>query len=246
MPHRFLHGAALAVGLCLTPLSAVGTPSQELSKSIYSAIRKNARINSYQFEIDAKGGTVWLRGNVTSAQERAAVMDIVRATPGVLEVHDELGIIEVAPSESSELARAVQARIKSIARNTNHAVTIVVHAGSVTLSGTLNSQLLKDALERAARETPGVTSVTNDLMVRRPPDRSISERVRDTLSQDQKIHVKALSVDVQDGIVTISGIADSQRSIEHAVKTALLVDGVEDVRSRLINSSVNLSTRPKK
>jgi osmotically-inducible protein OsmY len=134
----------------------------------------------------------------------------------------------------SELARIVQTRINSIAKAANHAVTIVAEGSTIALTGTIGSRVLKDQVERVAREVPGVTAVKSDLMVHRPADPSIADIVRDAIARQTSMHIKALSVEVRDGIVTIHGVADSRRSIEHAVATAHVADGVEDVISELL------------
>ncbi|NDC38523.1 MAG: BON domain-containing protein, partial [Proteobacteria bacterium] len=147
---------------------------------------------------------------------------------------------EPASPEAPELARNAQARIRAITSNSNanHAITIAAQAAVITLSGVVGSEALKSKIEQAARETPGVQRVENTLVVTRPSDASIAQKILDSITQDSTIQIKGLSVDVSAGIVILRGEAASHRSVDGALALALMADGVERVHSEIQQSRV--------
>jgi osmotically-inducible protein OsmY len=223
----------LACHLALPSDIAVAGSSETIRESIFKAIEETPAIKGYEIEIEARRGTVWLRGKVASEQDRNRVVDIANKTPGVAVLHNELIVQPLSNPESPELARQVQARIRPITSTANHAVTIAAQGRTITLSGFISSKLLKEKLERAARETPGVEEVVNKLTISRPSDPSITQKIKESIAQAPDIKIKDLSVEVHEGIATLRGTAQSRRSIDNALTTALMTDGVEDVRSEL-------------
>jgi len=223
----------LACHLALPSDIAVAGSSETIRESIFKGIEETPTIKGYEIEIEARRGTVWLRGKVTSEQDRNRVVDIANKTPGVAVLHNELIVQPLSDPESPELARQVQARIRPITSTANHAVTIAAQGRTITLSGFISSKSLKEKLERAAQETPGVEEVVNKLTISRPPDPSIAQKIKESIAQAPDIKIKDLSVDVHEGIVTLGGFAQSRRSVDNALTAALMTDGVEDVKSAL-------------
>jgi hyperosmotically inducible protein len=62
-----------------------------------------------------------------------------------------------------------------------------------------------------------------------PTDGAINDNVRIKLSGDAEVKGGALKVDVQKGVVTISGTLDTQRQKDKATRLAKKVKGVKQV-----------------
>ncbi len=62
-----------------------------------------------------------------------------------------------------------------------------------------------------------------------PTDGAINDNVRIKLSADAEVKGGALKVDVKQGVVTISGVVDTERQKEKATKIARKVKGVKKV-----------------
>lgn len=233
----------LACYLALPSDIAIAGSSETIRESIFKGIEDTPAIKGYEIEIEARRGTVWLRGKVASEQDRNRVEDIANKTPGVAVLHNELTVQPSSGPEAPELARQVQARIRPLTSTANHAVTIAAQERTITLTGFIGSTALKEKVERAARETPGVEEVVNKLSISRPSDLSIAQKIREAIAQATDIKIKDLLVEVDEGIATLRGTAQSRRTIDNALTIALMTDGVEDVRSELqINSAAPYST----
>jgi osmotically-inducible protein OsmY len=120
------------------------------------------------------------------------------------------------------------------------AANVAVHAepdGSVRLGGNVKTEVERGRAGRVATEVAGVTSVRNDLQTSYLRERSDSEIETDLellLRQDQAFdaHAHALEVDVQDGVVELSGSVQSTAEKERAVEAAWAVGAMTvDVRA---------------
>jgi osmotically-inducible protein OsmY len=58
------------------------------------AADKALSVTSRQITIVVKDGRVWLRGQVTTAQDRAALEKLARQAGGVIDVRNELVVME--------------------------------------------------------------------------------------------------------------------------------------------------------
>ena len=65
------------------------------------------------------------------------------------------------------------------------------------------------------------------------PDEEIREDVEEALFYDTWVDAEAISVEVQDGVVTLRGDLPSYEEIRYATDDAWDVDGVRGVRSEL-------------
>ncbi len=85
----------------------VGTPSpspEEVRSAIEKALRRRAAHQAAQLDVVVNGGRVTLRGTVSSALERRAVIGAVGHAPGIDQVRDELELVAV-PATDTELER---------------------------------------------------------------------------------------------------------------------------------------------
>ena len=111
-----------------------------------------------------------------------------------------------------------------------HNVDVAVHEGVVTLTGTVDDLLARRRAVERARLVLGVRSVVDRLEVR-PTDRSdraILADVREALRDDPIADASALTVAVDDGVVTLSGPVDSWQEKRIALRT---VEGVTGARA---------------
>src|ERR1041384_7843458 len=62
---------------------------------------------------------------------------------------------------------------------------------------------------------------------KKPSDATLDDNVRIKLSADSEVNGGALKVDVKDGVVTITGVLETQRQKDKATKIARRVKGVK-------------------
>ncbi|MDQ6780672.1 MAG: BON domain-containing protein [Candidatus Eremiobacteraeota bacterium] len=114
--------------------------------------------------------TVFLSGDVPSAQERQQILIAVRATDGVANVVDRLRVNPKAPTARElENDLALQARIKAAlteqAGVNAFKVKVDVHKGAVQLSGAVPTRTVHALVVETVRAVPGVRSLHDGVRV---------------------------------------------------------------------------------
>lgn len=92
-------------------------------------------------------------------------------------------------------------------------IGVSAHEGVVTLSGHVRSYAEKFAAERTAREVRGVKGVAEEIQVRLPSDKKLADdeiaaRALRLLHWDVAVPDERISVEVEHGVVTLSGTVD--------------------------------------
>ncbi len=118
-------------------------------------------------------------------------------------------------------------------------VGVTVKKGAVTLMGTVTSYSEKLAAERAAKRVKGVHAIAEDIKVRYPSDKTVSDtdiaqRISNIIEWNTSIPRDAITAEVRDGFVTLSGEVDWNYQREVARNQIANVRGVTAV-SNLIN-----------
>lgn len=117
-------------------------------------------------------------------------------------------------------------------------VTISVHDGTVTLTGTTSSLARKLNVINMARRTIGVTSVVDRMTVVpavKQTDAQIADGVRKAFAGNLSSQERnAINVTVQNGVVTLTGTLPSSYSKQVAGMLASTVPGVVDVKNEIV------------
>lgn len=118
-------------------------------------------------------------------------------------------------------------------------IKVSTFKGTVQLSGFAGSQQEINRAVELAREVPGVKSVKND--IRRAPqstgayvdDSVITAKVKSAFAADREVSALSIKVETVNGIVQLSGFADSRREIDRATEVARNIPGVKAVQNNL-------------
>jgi osmotically-inducible protein OsmY len=113
-----------------------------------------------------------------------------------------------------------------------------VRDGDVILRGTVGTLVQKAEAERTTRAVPGVRSVGVELAVHPMGidgrvDADTEAAVLDALIADDRVHAGDISVDVDDGAVTLSGLVERPDQRDAAERIVGGVPGVERVENKL-------------
>lgn len=116
-------------------------------------------------------------------------------------------------------------------------VQVVAQNGVVTLRGAVMDLDQKAKAEETAFELPGVVRVENNLAVTAPgrdrADGWLELKIRSILLLRPNVSVRSTHVDVEDGVVTLTGEVDSEAQRELAAVYARNIEGVKEVRNAL-------------
>jgi len=118
-------------------------------------------------------------------------------------------------------------------------VGVEVHAGTVTLSGTVDSWTTRLAAQEAAHRVQGVLDVANEVSVKLPgsferDDTDIAKAVRAALEWDVLVPQGRIRTTVSKGIVTLEGSVDHWSQYDDAARAVRNLFGVREVNNRIV------------
>jgi osmotically-inducible protein OsmY len=119
-------------------------------------------------------------------------------------------------------------------------ISVKVEDNEVSLSGTVPFFSEKDNAENIAWAVDGVYSIDNELNVKFPPtfktpqDDQIEDTVEQFLKWNTTVDESSVSIDVDDGEVTLEGSVPTFWEKLEAEREAQIVRGVKDVKSKIV------------
>jgi hyperosmotically inducible periplasmic protein len=143
-----------------------------------------------------------------------------------------------APSgDDARIQDAVRAKLKD---KKFKDIQVTVQGGNVTLTGSVN--LFDTAMDayNKTRKVAGVTGVTNQLVVNTAsvPDAELQSKLLKKIAYDRAAWpdqpFNAITVNVQNGVVTLGGSADAPYAAQSAVQIASQMPGVKMVQQRIV------------
>jgi hyperosmotically inducible protein len=121
-------------------------------------------------------------------------------------------------------------------------INVVTLEGVVQLTGFVDSEAMRAAATSTAKRIPGVKEVRNDLLIR-DANRSSGQAVVDTViaakvkgeiaGQTGLDDATSINVEVNSGVVELSGFVATSDQKTKAADIARQVDGVKDVRNSI-------------
>ncbi len=152
--------------LRIAPMIVVDDDS--LGRHLRQAFNRSRRIDGATVSVSVAHGLVRLVGFVATAAERCTVEDEVWATPGVRALSNELEVVCAAPRTDIQIVSDLLDALSKCLCLDLSAVEVRCRDCAVHLGGQVVSEDMRSAVEEAARWTPSVTHVANDLRVVHP------------------------------------------------------------------------------
>lgn len=118
-------------------------------------------------------------------------------------------------------------------------IDVDTDAGVVTLRGVVEDSEAKAEAGRLARNTSGVVSVRNEITVgettigQRVDDAALATAIKTEITADTDIAANNIDVDVNDGVVTLSGVVKSEMARQEAERIARNHSGVRSVVNQI-------------
>lgn len=223
----------------------IGDP--ELRTDVQGALYYDPTTESYELEVEADDGRITLTGTVESFQEKELAETIAAGVKGVRSVNNQIEIDYATERSDDEIRDDVLGRLSSSVWIESGLVDVTVNDGNVELKGTVGSAAEKTRAEQAAW-VAGTESVdASDLEVewwlrdemkredrfKDPSDDQIEEAILDAFLYDPRVKSFKPSVDVENGVVTLTGRVSSLQAKQAAARDARHVPGVLMVNNHL-------------
>lgn len=236
---------------------AVSVGGKLLAQTVKDALYADPATDSYQLDVSAEDdGRVTLRGTVDSWTERRLAEDVAGNVAGVTSIDNKVHVRDQTQRSDFEIRADVEARLKWDVNIDATGIGVTVNDGKVSLSGTVPSAAERN---RALRESwaSGVKGVDADgLKVtdalsnnwKRQPapfvasDSQITDAVDAAMLFDPRVREFDIHADVENGVVTLSGIVDNLRARSAAFDDAMNTEGVVRVQNNItVETGVELA-----
>jgi osmotically-inducible protein OsmY len=200
-------------------------------------LESEPQVDSRAIAVSARGGEVTLRGTVGSFREKREAANAAGRVAGVREVDNRLQVrlLDDDRREDADLRGAVLQALmldKAIPRT----IDVKVKDGVVTLSGATPYHFVRAESEFVAGNVAGVLHVDNriELIPGAPTVDMVTHSITRAFGRNRKLDAEALSVEVDDGTVMLSGHVSSWVEHDAAMKAAWSAPGVVKVEDRLL------------
>jgi osmotically-inducible protein OsmY len=210
----------------------------QLHRDVLEELKWDSRVDETEVGVEVDKGVVTLTGTVTSWAKRMAAQEAARRVTGVLDVANDIEVKSPGgPSRTdTEIAQAVRHALEWDVYVPDEKISSTVTNGIVTLEGTLDRWSQRVAAERAVRNLTGVRGVVNriELEPAAVPTSTVRNAIEQALERRAEREAKRIRVDVQDGVVTLTGSVHSWAERKSIVAAARFTPGVQDVEDRLV------------
>ena len=235
-----------------TLLVIAASPAALLASADVDRKIEEAAKGSYNFravlvarvDVACRDGVVTLTGSVPDRRQRDLAGDTVAELPGVVRVENDIVIAPGSPEHSDQwIAVSVRTTLLLRPHVSGTATTVEVNHGVVTLKGTAANAAQRELTEEYAKEVEGVKAVTNLVVVTpNAPSETVGEDIDDaSITGQLKLELLSHSatsalktkVSTENGIVKITGEANSDAEKALVSELASTIRGVKSVENAM-------------
>jgi osmotically-inducible protein OsmY len=252
----------VASPLAMFASSATDRKIEEATKASYNY----RTVLEDRVKVKASDGIVTLSGTVADKDDKALAEDTVENLPGVLSVKNDIKIESAYPEHSDGwMAVKIRSRLLVKANVSATSTKVAVVDGNVILTGTAKNAAQKELTEVYAKDIDGVKNVQNDIVItsdyattsgdrmadrdrtanstgsdtmgEKIDDASITSQVKFALLSHKSTSALKTKVTTTDGVVRVSGDANSDAEKSLVTKLAQDVRGTRSVTNDMIVKS---------
>jgi osmotically-inducible protein OsmY len=211
--------------------------NEELKQSVSEELAWDPKVDEDRIAVYADEGVVTLRGTVGSLRQKLDAKQDAERVHGVKHVTNELEV-QVMNDERRDNADLRGDILQALSLNHLVPPTIdaAVHEGFVTLTGTANWQYEREEAETVASNVVGVISVTDEvrLVAPGPTAHDVQHSIKKAMERNAKLDADSVSVETENGTVTLRGTVTSWADHDRAVDAAWAAPGVTRVKDHIL------------
>ena len=208
----------------------------QLKADVTDELAWDAAINATNIGVMVKDGVVTLTGHLDSFAEKHAVEHAVRRVAGVRGIAMELDVKLSSEHErsDSEIAQAAADALRLNSLVPDGKVQVEVENGWVTLTGEVDWGYQFASAEQCIRPLAGVRGLFNEISIRpRVKGDDIARQITAALTRQAMREASHIGIEVEGGVVTLSGKVHSLAEHDAAVGVAFSAHGVSHVVDHL-------------
>jgi len=211
--------------------------NEDLQKDVQDAIKWEPLLNAADIGVTAKDGVITLTGTVDSYAKKLEAEDAAKSVRGVKAVVVQLDIKFGSDWEKKDDSEIADDIIKAAKWNWDipkDRIKAKVENGWVTLSGDVDFNYQKEAIEDLVKNHSGITGVTNNITIEESEDQVEEKDIERALRRNWFIDDSNIEVHVSNHDVTLTGSVESWFEINKAERIAWNAPGVWSVDNQLV------------
>ncbi|MDD4358763.1 MAG: BON domain-containing protein [Candidatus Pacebacteria bacterium] len=209
---------------------------EQIKQKVTDEIFWDARIDDSKINIDVENGVVKLTGEVPTCSDLFNAEDDVWSIPEVSGVDNRLIVVLEETPIDTEILNNAESVLAWNPYIDGSKITVDVDGGLVTLTGSVDAYWKKIRAENLIFDLRGVTGVSNKLSVvptRDFDDEQIANNIVSAIDRNVYVDAESVNVEVENGIVTLSGMVPTFAAYKAAYNAASYTLGVIDVIDNL-------------
>jgi osmotically-inducible protein OsmY len=207
-----------------------------LNDDVVEELKDDPAVDSSRIAIAVDDGVVTMTGSVPTYWQKAEAENAVKRVIGVRAIANDVKV-EIAGDHVRDDTDIAEAAANAIRWHSDlpHTVEATVDNGWVALTGKVDWQYQRNAVEYAIRHISGVKGVINRIELKsRPKAADVREQIRKELARTVNQDVNDIDIETSDGHVTLRGTVSSWSEDEAARRASWSVPGVTEVEDRLV------------
>lgn len=253
MKIKIMYSVVIVIVMAVGALLVTRTPvyASVMDDRIELSARQSYVFKTYlsadDIKIQSKNGAVKLTGIVSEEFHKSLASETVAGLPGVESVDNRLELKGAPPTANSDAWLSDKVKFTLLFhKSVNGGKTEVdVRDGVVTLRGVAASQAQKELTTEYTRDVEGVKDVKNEMTVSKPSnktvdrvignidDASITAQAKMSLLFHRSTSARNTRVVTNNGVVTLTGVAENAAEKELVAKLVNDIDGVKSVTNRM-------------
>lgn len=221
-------------------------PDEQIGREVERRLENSMAVDARSLVVDVHEGVVTLSGELPDWNQREEARVLVSGVRGVKDVVDKTHIQRGEGISDERLAAESRERLRRDAYLSDLPISVAVHDGQITVTGTVGNLYEKERAERRLLWQYGVKSVVNELKVEpwesygvrkaalEPADAELKRTVKEELESDLRLTPDQISVDAVAGHVMLFGSVPSLRQKRIAETDARDVVGVAWITNELV------------
>ncbi len=220
---------------------------KQIRSDVMTALTRDPVTAAYEIDLMVKDGVVTLSGTVQSWHAKQLAAQIVKSVRGVKDVENDITFTYPATRPDAEITADIQSRLESDVWIDGGLIVVEVNDAQVTLHGAVGSAAEKhraygtawvSGVQAVDDSRLEVTWWARNEMRRRSKhtaksDQDIQHAVHAALTQDPRVVTFNPTVEVKNGVVTLTGVVNNLKAKHAAEQDAQNTVGVRRVKNYL-------------
>jgi osmotically-inducible protein OsmY len=205
-----------------------------LQRDVLDELEWDPSIDGSQIGVTAKEGVVTLTGHLPNYSAKQSAEEAAKRVHGVRGVANEIEVRAEGTHayDDEEIAAAAIHALQWDAKVPDTQLQVSVENGWIRVEGTVERRFQKRAVERVLSHLRGARGLTNDIqIVPVQPVSEIQSAIEAAFQRSSILDSAALSVEVDDAKVVITGDVHSHDELKEVERTAWAHPGVRDVQN---------------